>query len=456
MAATGIGGMQLAQGLAEQSVDAASEVDMQAYLATFTCKIGDKGGKSYKGGEKGIEVSGSNQLAPLYQQYVDLAADLKERKAALGMAPGIESAVVMDKANMGLYDDTGRGIENGTYASLYRASKGNENDAKKLAEQKNASQTRVKAGAIAAGAGVVGGIVGNLIINGDKDKVNEDDCKKAGGTFKDNKCNCPGKNKVYKDGKCQDAIGGNLKSKMEEAIDVNPNPKPDNDATNDDVATEGADETLSGDKIKECVDYINVNATVAGPFKEENCERLVIKVSDSLWLALTNEEAAALSPVWNWGCSADGEGNSIYIDGTQEYEKDACTTVENMKAFIANSKKSCDDYPDYELQNIVWMDRNVCVPKSWGPDALSEDNVDEVVPVVEESAPSIESQRIEGGACLKQDLPNNATKGHYITTGRNNLDCKDGIKCSCAAQECGTGFTIKKVNGRSQGYCVKK
>ncbi len=166
MATTGIGGMQLAQGLAEQSADKAAEADMQAYLATFTCKIGDAGGKSYKGGEMGIEVSGGNQLTSLYQQYVDLAADLKERKNALGMAPGIESTVVMDKANMGLYDEiSGSGIENGTYASLYRASRGNESDQQKLAEQKDTSSNRVKGGAIAAGAGTVVGVGGNVLNN---------------------------------------------------------------------------------------------------------------------------------------------------------------------------------------------------------------------------------------------------------------------------------------------------
>ena len=175
MAATGIGGMELARGLAEQSADKAAEADMQAYLATFQCRIGDAGGKSYKGGEMGIEVSGGNQLTSLYQQYVDLAADLKERKTALGMAPGIESTVVMDKANMGLYDATGgSGVENGTYASLYRASRGNAADQQKLAEQKDTSSTRVKAGAIAAGAGAVAGMVGNYAINHDnKDKSSE-------------------------------------------------------------------------------------------------------------------------------------------------------------------------------------------------------------------------------------------------------------------------------------------
>ena len=160
MAATGIGGMQLAQGLAEQSADAAAERDMQAYLATFQCTAG---GKTYSGGTSGIELAGANQLTSLYQQYVDLAADLKERKAALGMKAGIESEVILDKANMGLYDDVGKGIENGTYASLYRASKGNEKDIKKFSEDKDTAQKRVKGGAIAAGAGAVGGgILGNV------------------------------------------------------------------------------------------------------------------------------------------------------------------------------------------------------------------------------------------------------------------------------------------------------
>ena len=160
MAATGIGGMQLAQGLAEQSADAAAERDMQAYLATFQCTAG---GKTYSGGTSGIELAGANQLTGLYQQYVDLASDLKERKAALGMKAGIESEVILDKANMGLYDDVGKGIENGTYASLYRASKGNEKDIKKFSEDKDTAQKRVKGGAIAAGAGAVGdGILGNV------------------------------------------------------------------------------------------------------------------------------------------------------------------------------------------------------------------------------------------------------------------------------------------------------
>ena len=171
MAATGIGGMQMAQGLAEQSADADAARDMDAYLATMQCRVGNN---KYKLGESGIDVGGANQLTELYQQYVDLAADLKERKTALGMKAGIESSVIMDSAHMGLYDDKGSGVTNGTYASLYRAARGNEKDQKKLAEQKQSASDKVKGGAIAAGVGVVGGLIGNELINGDDDYFGTD------------------------------------------------------------------------------------------------------------------------------------------------------------------------------------------------------------------------------------------------------------------------------------------
>jgi len=202
MATVGIGGMMAASALSEQSADAAAESDMTAYLQTFQCKIGDK---RFRGGEMGVGTGTGNELIELYQQYVDLAADLKERKAALGIKAGIESEVIMDKANAGLYDDTGKGIENGTYASLYRASKGNDTDKSKFDDAKDTSANRVKYGGVAAGVGAVGGLIGNAIINDDDDddeNVTESDCKKAGGTFKDKKCTCKDKNKKYKNGKC--------------------------------------------------------------------------------------------------------------------------------------------------------------------------------------------------------------------------------------------------------------
>ena len=169
MAATGIGGMELARGLTEQKVDKAAEDQMTSYISTFQCKVGDK---RYSGGESQIEIAGGNELINLYQEYVNLAKDLKERKTALGLAAGIESEVVLDKANMGLYDETGKGIENGTYASLYRASQGNQNDTQKINDAKSASEKRVIAGAVIGAAGATAGIIGNLAINGNKNYDN--------------------------------------------------------------------------------------------------------------------------------------------------------------------------------------------------------------------------------------------------------------------------------------------
>ena len=114
MAATGIGGMELARGLAEQKADTDAERDMTAYMATFQCKIGNK---TYSGGTTDIATSSENKLIKLYQEYIDLAKDLKKRKEALGMKPGIESAVILDSSTTNLYDDKGTGIQNGTYAS---------------------------------------------------------------------------------------------------------------------------------------------------------------------------------------------------------------------------------------------------------------------------------------------------------------------------------------------------
>lgn len=165
MAATGIGGMELAQGLSEQKADKDAEADMSRYIETFQCRIGEQGAK-INGGDTNISTPGANQLINLYQEYVNLAADLRERKQALGMRAGIESEVILDKASTGLYDDKGTGIENGTYASLYRASQGNQQDADKLSALKDTSKKRVIGGAVAAGAGVVVGALGDSLVNG--------------------------------------------------------------------------------------------------------------------------------------------------------------------------------------------------------------------------------------------------------------------------------------------------
>ena len=171
VAVMGIGGMELAQGLAEQSADAAAERDMTAYIETMRCSYAD--GKSVKAGAEPIELPGGNDeiIMKLRNEYFALAADLKERKEALGMKPGIESEIVLDKANMGLYDDENVGIESGAYSSLYRAKQGNETDQAMINADKEKSEKRVNGGGIAVGAGAAIGVVGNYLINGKVDET---------------------------------------------------------------------------------------------------------------------------------------------------------------------------------------------------------------------------------------------------------------------------------------------
>ena len=171
-AATGIGGMELMQGLAEQSADKDAMADMTAYIETMRCTYGD--GKQVKAGSEEIELPGANdqELMKLRTEYLALAADLKERKEALGMKPGIESEVILDRATTGLYDDENIGITGGNYGSLYRAQmQNNETDQAKLAEEQNTSAKLVKGGALGGGVGVVGGVVGNSLINGELGKM---------------------------------------------------------------------------------------------------------------------------------------------------------------------------------------------------------------------------------------------------------------------------------------------
>ena len=166
-AATGIGGMELAMGLSEQSADKNAANSMAAYIATMRCTYAND--KQVKAGPEEIELPGGNnqQLMNLRAEYFALANDLKERKSALGMQPGIESTEILDKSATGLYDDENIGITSGAYESLYRAQMlGSETDQAKIDAQAKEAKNRVIAGAVVGGVGVVGSIVGNSLING--------------------------------------------------------------------------------------------------------------------------------------------------------------------------------------------------------------------------------------------------------------------------------------------------
>ena len=158
--ATGIGGMMLMQGMAEQKADDNAEEQMAAYLSTFMCRFGD--GRA-KGGESDIELPGANALLPLYSEYVTLANETKAMKTELDLKPGIESESILDNAASGLYDDENSGKTSGAFASLARALQNPDGeDAKKWAQQTEKSAKNVKTGAITAGAGAVGGLVGHI------------------------------------------------------------------------------------------------------------------------------------------------------------------------------------------------------------------------------------------------------------------------------------------------------
>lgn len=170
--AMGIGGMQALSALSEQRADEDAELDMSAYLATFRCDFGQ--GRNIQGGQTGIVLPGGNQLFSLYNEYKTLAADLKTRKEALGLTPGIESETILDKANTGLYDDIGSGRSDGAYTSLATAlSNPNSADAAEWAAQREDTATQLQRGLITVGVGAAASIIGNLAINENKKAAQE-------------------------------------------------------------------------------------------------------------------------------------------------------------------------------------------------------------------------------------------------------------------------------------------
>lgn len=243
----GIGGMQTASAIAEKRADEEAERDMAAYIATFRCDFGQ--GRNIQGGETEIALPGASELSPLYTEFMELAADLKIRKEALGLRAGIESEVIIDSATTGLYDDVSLGKTDGTYTSLYRALTDSDSaDAAEWAEQKSDTASQLKTGATLLGVGAVASVAGNLLINRNapeekSDEINakyeplkklRDDVSKlpdqesnakcpsdATGTFPDCVCTntknvynsntnacepCPG-DKTVIDGKCQCTLG---------------------------------------------------------------------------------------------------------------------------------------------------------------------------------------------------------------------------------------------------------
>ena len=161
----GVGGMQLLSAIAEEKVDEQAERQMRAYLATFKCDYAN-GKNIINGGETGWVLPGGNELSSLISEYKKLAMDLKLRKEALGLNPGIESEDIIDKSGTGLYEDKPIAKAEGAFVSLSNAlSDENSEDAIEWTAQREEIEQKKKTGANLTGVGVIGGAIGNLGVN---------------------------------------------------------------------------------------------------------------------------------------------------------------------------------------------------------------------------------------------------------------------------------------------------
>ena len=169
-AMTGIGGMEMAQAISEQKSDADAEEEMGAYLTTFKCDYGKS--QKYDYSTQDIILPGGNELIQYYTEYKTLADQLKADKTALGLTPGIESQVVYDKAESGLYKNAATGNTGGKYTSLSRALLDeNSEDAADWAAEKDKTKKRLQIGATVAAAGLAVGTVGDKLVDKHYDKI---------------------------------------------------------------------------------------------------------------------------------------------------------------------------------------------------------------------------------------------------------------------------------------------
>ena len=162
--ATGEGAMAATQAYFEQRADADAERDMAAYLTTFKCEYGD--GKNFNAGNEEIFLPGGNELLEYYTEYKTLADSVKQTKAALGLRAGIESDVLYDRAQSGLYQYGSVGKQSGANISLATALMDAESeDAAKWNAQKEQTAKDLKTGTQIAVAGAAAGVVANYFIN---------------------------------------------------------------------------------------------------------------------------------------------------------------------------------------------------------------------------------------------------------------------------------------------------
>lgn len=162
--ATGLGLMQLASGYAEQKADKEAEEDMAEYITTMKCEYG--GGHQVDLGNAEITLPGWEVLSENREKFKTLADQVKATKTALNLRPGIESEVLYERADTGLYEYENVGKTGGSNVSVARALRDSHSeDAAAWAEQKQEAKDQMKKGGITAAVGVGVGALGNVAIN---------------------------------------------------------------------------------------------------------------------------------------------------------------------------------------------------------------------------------------------------------------------------------------------------
>ncbi|MBO4683302.1 MAG: hypothetical protein J5611_01845 [Alphaproteobacteria bacterium] len=169
--ATGLGGYAAASSYFEQEADKKAEEDMRDYLSHMYCNYSGGGVASL--GET-VEIPGGDELFAYYNEYRNLANNLKQTKAALNLTPGLEAQVVYENSN--LYQYSSRTPRSGSTASLARAliDKDSE-DAAAWNAQKEETAKDLRTGALVAAGGLAFGISNRIALD---QKSEDNDNKK--------------------------------------------------------------------------------------------------------------------------------------------------------------------------------------------------------------------------------------------------------------------------------------
>lgn len=170
--ATGEGAMMAARAIAEKIADDDAEREMAEYVSTMKCEYG--GGQSVNLGDTET-LPGGNEMFSYKTEFKQLAEKLKATKTALNLRPGIESEVIYDRAETGLYQYQTAERQSGGFTSLSRALINPEGaDATAWNAQRAETNRDLLIGGTLATTGLVAGYAANQYVNRNHEKKYKD------------------------------------------------------------------------------------------------------------------------------------------------------------------------------------------------------------------------------------------------------------------------------------------